>query len=161
MLRLWLVIVVVAIVDVAIVAAALALHGDWTWLALQFVGLSIVPLALGTLLALVTGSVMGQWRQQREASPPKEESSPTPSGAARHLPREGGGRKPKTADTSYEIVVARGAARLFARAARSREGKAAVRAAVKLVDRVQSAAREPPAPQAESEGERDPDGQRG
>ena len=155
--RLWLVIFAVACLDVALVATALAVPGDWTWLALQFVGLSVVPLALGTLLALLAGSVTTQWQRGREASAPKEESSPTPSGAARHLPHEGGGGVAETPGASYEIVVARGAARLFARAARSREGKAAVRAAAKLVDRVQAAARESPAPQAGRKGEGDPD----
>jgi hypothetical protein len=119
--RLSFIIMAVACTDVALLFAALMVRGDWTWMALQLVGLTAVPLALGALIVLATGSVTTHLRQQRQE-----------------------GRRSETLETPYEIVVARGAARLLNRAARTREGKAALRAAGRLVDVLQSAAREPP-----------------
>ncbi len=108
--RLFYLIAIIWFVELIILAVAVTAGSDWAWLAWQLCSRSAGPFAIGTVVVLSVRNIMNRRLQPNERHSASEDQQ---------LP--------------YEIRVARSTARALSYALRSREGRAAVRAAARLM----------------------------
>jgi hypothetical protein len=128
---LWYAIVAVTALELALVIGTLIFWPGWGWLALQLFSLSLWPVGVGVGIVLVVGSITN--RGSHPAAVPAAPSQPAAGSAATAQPR----RQP---EEGYEVAAARGAAQLLAGAARTPQGKAALRRTARLARAVRAAA---------------------
>ncbi|HEY7199848.1 MAG TPA: hypothetical protein VIC57_06540 [Candidatus Dormibacteraeota bacterium] len=132
----WLWFGIVALIGLELVLLALGLvYGDTLlWSALQLMSITAAPLAVGLLIVIVAGARWGG-AAPPPASQDRDGEREAPAPAARPAP---------ASETGAEVVAIQRASQAVIAAARTPEGRAAIRQGARLLRAGRAAMRPPP-----------------
>jgi len=142
---LWYAILALIGLELVLLALGVELGGDWLSTAFQLTSLTAAPLVIGVLIVVVAA------RSGRAAPPARQEREPE-----RAAPVDATGPAPAP-ETPPDVVAIQRASQAVIAAARTPEGRAAIRQGARLLRAGRAAMRPPPepAPEAPSRSRRD------